>query len=151
MAVWQGRIAALAGGVIFGAGLVVSGMTNPDNVLAFLTLNAHWDPALIMVMGTAILVAATGFALTRRRSAPLFDTSFHAPTSQLIDRPLLGGATLFGVGWGVTGFCPGPALVGLFTLDPRALVFMLGFVGGLMLHDRWRRSGSEPQAALPDG
>ena len=129
-------LAALLGGIIFGAGLVVSGMTNPDKVLAFLTLGAGWDISLIFVMGSALVVAAIGYAVFGRRAAPLFEADYSMPTNKLIDKPLVGGAALFGLGWGVAGFCPGPALVGLLTLDLRAVVFVLAYVGGVLLYER---------------
>ncbi|NKC01467.1 MAG: YeeE/YedE family protein [Pseudomonadales bacterium] len=130
------NLSALFGGTIFGAGLVVSGMTDPEKVLAFLTLGAGWDPALIFVMGSAVVVATLGFWLVGKRAAPLFDTTFHAPASTALDGPLLGGAVLFGVGWGVSGFCPGPALVGVMTLDERALLFIVAYGVGVLLFEK---------------
>jgi uncharacterized membrane protein YedE/YeeE len=131
------HLSALVAGIVFGAGLVVAGMTNPDLVLAFLTLNAQWDSTLLYVLGTAVIVASIGYRLIGARKAPLFDADFHAPTSTIIDARLLSGAGVFGLGWGIAGFCPGPALVGLMTLDPRAGVFLVGFVAGLMIFERW--------------
>ena len=130
-----GNVSALVGGIIFGAGLVVSGMTDPEKVLAFLTLGDDWDPALIFVMGSAVVVATIGFWLVGKRATPLFDTEFHAPASSTLDGPLLGGAVLFGVGWGVSGFCPGPALVGVMTLDQRALLFIVAYGVGVALFE----------------
>ena len=135
----QQNVAALAGGTVFGAGLVIAGMTNPDKVLAFLTLNQHWDPALIFVMGSAVVVATLGYWLIGKRGQPLFDSSFHAPTNQVIDQPLLVGAGLFGVGWGISGFCPGPAIVGLLTLDLRAVVFIAAYLVGVFGFEWWQR------------
>ena len=126
------NLSSLLGGTIFGFGLVISGMTNPDKVLAFLTLGPQWDGALIFVLGGAVSVMFVGYRLFRS-STPLFDTEFHTPTSSVIDRDLLLGAVLFGVGWGVAGYCPGPAIVGAATLDPRALVFLVGFLVGMGL------------------
>ena len=139
------NIAALIAGTVFGAGLVISGMTDPAKVLAFLTLNSAWDPALIFVMGSAVVVAATGFWLATRRGAPLFDSDFHAPTNSVIDRRLLGGACVFGVGWGITGFCPGPALVGFFTLNSRAALFLVAFIVGVALFEWQQRLGEQAQ------
>ena len=144
------NLAALLAGTVFGAGLVISGMTDPNKVLAFLTLGSAWDPALIFVMGSAVVIATIGFAVAGRRGAPFFDSAFHAPTNTLIDKRLLSGATVFGVGWGITGFCPGPALVGFFTLDARAGVFMLAFVAGVALYE-WRQRLGEHSAATADG
>ena len=122
--------AALAG-ALFGAGLVISGMTDPDVVLAFLTLNEQWNPALIAVMGSAVAVASVGFAVARRRGAPLLAERFSEPASAAIDARLITGAALFGAGWGLSGYCPGPALVGVATFDYRAVVFVAAFALGL--------------------
>lgn len=149
--IWQQRTAALVGGLIFGAGLVVSGMTDPQKVLAFLTLNANWDPALIFVMGSAVIVATVGFALTRRKAKPLFDDLFRAPTNTLIDKRLLSGAAVFGLGWGVAGFCPGPALVGVMNGDLRAAVFIAAFLGGMVLFEQWSKKLAQDVAAMADG
>ena len=130
------NISGLIGGIIFGAGLVVSGMTNPEKVLAFLTLGAGWDPALIFVMGSAVVLATLGYWLVGMRAAPLFDGEFHLPTSTDIDTRLLSGAALFGVGWGFTGFCPGPALVGLMTLDERAMLFIVAYIVGVVIFEK---------------
>lgn len=133
--------AALAAGIVFGLGLVISGMTDPLKVIAFLKLAPGWNPALIFVMGSALLVSAVGFALAKRRIAPLFAELFMTPTKSDLDARLLVGAGLFGVGWGLAGYCPGPAIVGAFILDSRALTFMLAFLVGLALHElflqRW--------------
>jgi len=131
------QLSGLLAGVLFGAGLVLAGMTDPDKVLAFLTLGSAWDPTLIYVLGAAVVVTFVGYRIVEKRSAPLFDGVFHAPASTLIDRRLLGGAALFGVGWGIAGFCPGPALVGLMTFDPRAAIFLVAFVGGVVIYERW--------------
>jgi uncharacterized membrane protein YedE/YeeE len=125
-----GKLAALLGGIVFGLGLTVSGMTEPDNIIAFLRLGPGWNPALVLVMGSAFAVTAIGYALVQRRSGPLFESSFSLPKSTAIDVRLLGGAGLFGVGWGLAGYCPGPAIVGAFGLDPRAVVFFAAFLVG---------------------
>ena len=143
------NISGLLAGIVFGAGLVTAGMTDPAKVLAFLTLNQHWDPSLIFVLGAAVVVAAVGYRLVGLRASPLFDDEFHAPTSTLIDRRLLGGAAVFGLGWGIAGFCPGPALVGLMTLDPRAAVFLVAFVAGLLIYERWFSAAPAPEVAEP--
>ncbi len=146
------RLAGLLGGALFGAGLVVAGMTDPAKVLAFLTLNAGWDPALIFVMASAMLVTAAGYALARGRAAPWFDTSFRAPGNTVIDGRLLGGSALFGIGWGVTGYCPGPALVGAMNLDAGAALLLAGFVGGALLYERLPEGAGAPRvAARPVG
>ena len=113
-------LSALLGGVIFGAGLVLSGMTEPGNVIDFLRLGAEWNPALMVVMVSALVVTFVGYRVLAGKSAPIFDTSFHTPTKQSLDPRLVGGAVLFGIGWGVAGYCPDPAVVGAFLLDNRA-------------------------------
>ncbi|MEQ8692655.1 MAG: YeeE/YedE family protein [Pseudomonadales bacterium] len=144
------NLSAMLGGTIFGAGLVVSGMTNPEKVLAFLRVGPGWDPALLFVLGGAVVVATAGYWLVTRRPTPLFDKSFHTPASTAIDQPLIVGGVLFGLGWGIAGFCPGPALVGLMTFDPRAAVFMAAFVIGALLYERYRAAG-ETALLKPDG
>jgi hypothetical protein len=102
-------LAALACGLVFGAGLALSGMTNPAKVLAFLDVAGAWDATLAFVMGGALAVNAAAYAATRRRASPLFADAFALPTRRDLDARLLGGAALFGVGWGLVGLCPGPA------------------------------------------
>ncbi|MEM7221248.1 MAG: DUF6691 family protein [Pseudomonadota bacterium] len=128
-------LAAALAGVVFGVGLTVSGMVDPRNVLAFLTLDAAWNPALILVMGSALAVAALGYRWVLRRAHPLFADGFTIPARRDIDPALLGGAALFGVGWGLSGYCPGPALVGAFFVDARALVFLCACLIGGAAHD----------------
>ena len=126
------NLSALLAGTIFGAGLVVSGMTDPQKVLAFLTIAPGWDATLIFVMGTAVLVTTLGYALIGKLTAPLFDGQFNLPDATQIDPRLLGGASVFGLGWGMAGFCPGPALVGVMTLDTRAMIFIVAYVVGVV-------------------
>jgi uncharacterized protein len=144
------NLGALTAGLLFGAGLVVAGMTDPAKVLAFLTLDAGWDPTLIFVLGAAVVVTTIGYRLVGQRAAPLFDSEFHPPTSVLIDARLLSGAAVFGLGWGIAGFCPGPALVGVMTLDPRAAIFLAAFVAGLFVYERWLAPGAGPTALTED-
>ena len=125
-------LAALIAGVVFGTGLSISGMTNPQVVLAFLTLDGNWDPSLMLVMASAIAVTALGYRATTNRVAPLFDSEFHQPARAGIDQRLVLGAVVFGAGWGLAGYCPGPAIVGALTLDPRALAFLPGFIAALL-------------------
>jgi uncharacterized membrane protein YedE/YeeE len=122
---------ALVSGIIFGLGLTLSGMTNPDKVLAFLTLDRSWDATLIFVLISALITTAIGYAIVDKRSQPLCDSEFHKPGKTAIDGRLLGGAMLFGLGWGLAGYCPGPAIVGALTLDPRAWIFAAGLVAGM--------------------
>jgi uncharacterized membrane protein YedE/YeeE len=126
-------IAALLSGLVFGLGLLVSGMANPAKVLGFLDLGGLWDPSLAFVMGGAIAVAAVAFAVARRRSVSLLGTAMRLPSARHIDRRLVGGSLLFGVGWGVAGFCPGPALVGVGMGLAQAGVFVVAMLVGMGL------------------
>ncbi len=127
-------LAALLCGALFGAGLVVSDMINPARVLAFLDLAGDWDPSLGLVMGGALLPAALAYWLRARRAAPLLQPRFLTPEGGGIDRPLLAGAVLFGLGWGLVGLCPGPALAALLVAGPGALVFVLAMLAGMLVH-----------------
>ena len=131
-------IASLFCGLIFGWGLLISGMVRPEKVLAFLDIFGAWDPSLAVVMIAALLVSAPGFMLARRRERPLFATQCSWPTKTGIDRPLAIGSTLFGIGWGLVGLCPGPALENLATLSPRVIAFVVAMAGGMALHDVWQ-------------
>src|SRR5664279_4557442 len=106
-------IISLVSGLLFGLGLTISGMVNPAKVLGFLDVAGHWDPSLAFVMAAAIPVAAVGFAMARRRTVPLQALAFSGPTTSKVDVKLAAGAILFGVGWGLAGYCPGPALASL--------------------------------------
>lgn len=120
-------------GLVFGIGLIVSGMANPAKVLGFLDLAGAWDPSLLLVMGGAIAVGVIAFFIARRRTVSLLGTSMRLPTSRDIDRRLVGGSLLFGIGWGVAGFCPGPGLVALGMGEVKALVFVAAMLGGMGL------------------
>jgi uncharacterized membrane protein YedE/YeeE len=128
----MGPFAALLAGAVFGLGLSVSGMADPTIVLAFLTLDSGWNASLLVVMAAAVTVTTIGYRLAGSRAAPLLDSEFHAPARRDIDRRLILGAIVFGAGWGLAGYCPGPAIVGALTLDPRALAFLPGFVVGMI-------------------
>ncbi len=124
-----GRVlAALMAGLVFGAGLVISGMSNPQKVLNFLDITGSWDPSLIFVMGGAMLTTLVGYRLIFAREKPLFDSRFHRPTTTNIDKRLLGGAVIFGVGWGLSGFCPGPAWTALPLMASGAIVFIVAML-----------------------
>lgn len=120
-------------GLLFGIGLVVSGMADPAKVLNFLDLSGAWDPSLAFVMGGAIVVTFVGYRLVLRRGRPVMGDAFHLPTKTRIDRRLLGGAIIFGVGWGLGGFCPGPALTALGLGQPGTLVFVPAMFIGFWL------------------
>ncbi len=132
---------ALLAGLVFGLGLIVSGMANPAKVIGFLDLAGRWDPSLALVMGGAIAVGVVAFALARRRSRSLLGAEMRLPSSDRIDRRLIGGAVLFGVGWGVAGFCPGPALVALGMGAPKALVFVGAMLVGMVVFELFERRG----------
>lgn len=133
---------ALLAGLIFGLGLILSGMANPAKVLGFLDLAGAWDPSLMFVMGGAIGVAFVGFAAAARRKVTPSGEPINLPTARQIDRPLVIGALMFGIGWGIAGFCPGPALVGVGMLEPKALLFVLAMLGGMGLFE-WRRRNKD--------
>ncbi len=129
-------MAALAG-LVFGLGLLVSGMADPQKVLGFLDLAGAWDPSLALVMGGAIALGLPGFALARRRSRSLLGAPMQLPARQTIDAPLLFGSALFGIGWGLAGYCPGPALVGTAEGLGSAAIFSLAMLAGMLLYGLW--------------
>lgn len=130
-------VVALLVGSLFGLGLGVSGMIDPAKVLNFLDLAGSWDPTLAFVMGGAVLVSFPAFQLAKGGSRrPLFSESFHLPSRQDIDGRLMIGAALFGIGWGLGGFCPGPAIAALSSLQWPVLGFILAMVAGQWLADR---------------
>jgi uncharacterized membrane protein YedE/YeeE len=118
-------------GLMFGIGIVVSGMANPVKVLNFFDVAGPWDPSLAFVMGGAVIVAFLGYRLVLRRPAPLLDARFHLPDNPRIDARLLGGSALFGVGWGIAGFCPGGALPALGTGRIEVLAFTAALIAGI--------------------
>ncbi len=123
--------AALASGLLFGLGLTVSQMINPGKVIGFLDLLGDWDPSLAFVMATAIPVAALGYALARQYRSPLCAPNFARPTQSQIDRKLIFGAILFGIGWGLVGYCPGPALAALGLGNPATMLFVGSMLVGM--------------------
>ncbi len=126
---------AFAAGLVFGLGLLLSGMADPAKVLGFLDLAGRWDPSLAFVMAGAIALAALAFARVRGRARSLLGEPIQLPTASRIDRRLLVGALLFGVGWGLAGFCPGPAIVALGLGETKAVVFVLAMLGGMGLFE----------------
>jgi len=127
----MGILTSLLAGLLFGIGLIISGMANPAKVLGFLDLAGHWDPSLAFVMGGAVAVGMLAFALARRRTLSMLGEPLRMPGSGVIDRRLLAGSTLFGIGWGIAGFCPGPALVSLGAGEGKALVFVAAMAAGM--------------------
>ena len=131
----MGALIALASGLLFGLGLLAGGMTNPAKVKAFLDVAGAWDPSLAFVMGGAIAVGLVAFRLARRRATAWSGAAMALPTSTAIDAKLITGGVLFGVGWGVAGLCPGPALVALTSGSSAALLFGGAMLAGMLLHD----------------
>lgn len=126
---------SLLAGAVFGIGLLVSGMANPAKVLGFLDLGGSWDPSLAFVMAGAIAVGAVAFALARHRSTSLLGLPMRLPASREVDRRLAIGSLLFGAGWGIAGFCPGPALVAVGLGEGKALLFVAAMLGGMVLFE----------------
>ena len=147
-------VALLAGG-LFGLGLAVSGMTNPAKVVGFLDVSGDWDPTLAFVMGGALLVTIPAFRLILGRPRPILAEGFALPKGSALDGRLLGGAALFGVGWGLSGFCPGPAVTALVTGLAPVFAFVAAMLVGMVLHawvfERPNRDGVEAQRANPEG
>ena len=127
-------------GLMFGIGLILAGMTDPGKVIGFLDLFGNWDPSLALVMGGAIGVAMFAFVVARRRTTSFLGTAMHLPAPGQIDRPLVVGSLVFGVGWGLAGFCPGPALVSLGSGQVKAAVFVLAMLAGMIVFEWAARS-----------
>jgi uncharacterized membrane protein YedE/YeeE len=137
-------------GLIFGVGLLISGMTQPAKVLGFLDILGRWDPTLAFVMASALVVSGLGFALLRKREKQAFAASYLWPTRTVIDRRLVVGSLLFGTGWGLVGLCPGPALVNLAGLMPSLMVFVLAMAAGMIIKDLWERIAAPRHAVADD-
>lgn len=140
------RISEFFVGLLFGVGLLLSGMADPAKVLGFLDLIGPWDPSLALVMGGAILVGFFAFALAKKRTTSFLGGALHLPQANQIDRRLVIGSLLFGAGWGLAGFCPGPALVSLFAGQPKAAVFVVAMVAGMILFEVADRYIHQPRA-----
>ena len=128
-------LAAFAAGLVFGIGLILSGMTDPGKVIGFLDLAGRWDPSLAFVMAGAILVGFAAFIAARRGAQPVLGGDIRLPAVTRIDRRLILGSLVFGVGWGLAGFCPAPALLSLGTSTLKALTFVLGMLAGMALYE----------------
>ena len=126
-------LVAAASGLLFGAGLTLSGMVDPLKVLGFLDVAGRWDPTLVLVLAGAVGVNVVGYRLVLRRRAPWLAERFVLPTATKVDRPLVAGAVLFGVGWGLVGYCPGPALAALPSGAPKVALFVAAMVAGSLL------------------
>ncbi len=133
-------LAAFASGALFAGGLVLGGMTQPAKIVAFLDVAGRWDPTLALVMGGAVVTYAVAFRLIRRRAHPLLADGFVLPTRRAIDARLVGGAALFGVGWGLAGYCPGPALASLAAGAEQAACFVVAMLMAMAVFDLVERS-----------
>ena len=137
----MGAVFALTAGIVFGIGLIAAGMTDPAKVKGFLDLAGAWDPSLALVMGGAIGVGVFAFAAARRRTHAWSGERMELPTGGSVDSRLLAGGVLFGAGWGLGGFCPGPALVAASSGAIAGLVFVAAMLAGMVIHDRLLASG----------
>lgn len=129
------RFSEFVVGLVFGVGLILSGMTDPGKVIGFLDLFGAWDPSLALVMGGAILVGVFAFALAKKRTTTFLGGALTLPGSRDIDRRLVVGGLLFGAGWGLAGFCPGPAIVSLASGQPKAAVFVVAMLAGMLVFE----------------
>ena len=141
-------LASLLVGLLFGTGLVVSDMIDPAKVLGFLDIAGQWDPSLALVMGGAVAVGAIGFAVARRRSRSLLGTPMRLPVTRRIDTRLLAGSAMFGAGWGLVGFCPGPAIAAVGAGEPKALLFLLALLAGMGVYELLERRRLAPEATV---
>jgi uncharacterized membrane protein YedE/YeeE len=135
----QHRISEFLVGLVFGLGLILSGMTDPGKVIGFLDLAGLWDPSLALVMGGAIAVGFFAFAIAKKRTVNFFGGALHLPKSNQIDKPLVIGAVLFGAGWGLAGFCPGPGLVSLASGNVKGAFFVAFMLVGMQLFEIFNR------------
>lgn len=140
---------ALFVGIIFGAGLALSDMINPARVQAFLDIAGDWDPTLAFVMGSALIPSAIGYLIRRRMDAPLLGSAFYIPENRTLDRTLLTGAALFGIGWGLVGFCPGPAISGLVLGAWQPWLFVAAMFAGMLVHKYATASRADARDARP--
>ena len=127
------KIISLVSGIIFGIGLVISGMTNPEKVIGFLSITHNWDASLIFVMSGGIITAGPFFYLMRNRQTSSLGNQIDLPKKQKLDKKIIIGASLFGVGWGLVGLCPGPAIAAIATFDPIIIVFLLSMAAGVLV------------------
>ena len=139
---YHNRISEFVAGLLFGSGLIVSGMTDPAKVLGFLDLAGAWNPSLAFVMGGAILIGFFAFLIARTRTLTLLGGALHLPKATVLDKRLVIGGLVFGAGWGLAGFCPGPALVAMAMGQPKALVFVLAMLAGMQLYEMLERRRS---------
>jgi uncharacterized protein len=132
------RVIEFVLGLLFGVGLLISGMTDPGKVQGFLDVAGAWDPSLALVMGGGVMVGLLGFTWARKKHSSFSGAPLQWPEMTQIDRPLVLGSLMFGTGWGLAGFCPGPALVAMAAGNDKALVFVLAMMAGMVLFDRFK-------------
>ncbi|MEW9804521.1 DUF6691 family protein [Mesorhizobium marinum] len=140
-------LSALVIGLIFGAGIAISGMINPAKVLNFFDVAGTWDPSLAFVMGGALVITSIGYFLVFKRPAPAFEQKFHLPAKKELDLPLLAGSAVFGVGWGIAGFCPGGAIPALGLMKSEAFIFVAAMIAGIVLARLLRQATSAAVAS----
>lgn len=143
-------LSAFVAGLVFGLGLILSGMTNPAKVIGFLDLAGQWDPSLGLVMGGAIMVASVGFHLAGKRSRAVLGEPMRLPTATQIDRRLVLGSLTFGVGWGLAGYCPGPAVASLLSGRSEPVIFVLAMLAGMALYEWQTRLSAAMPTPRPD-
>lgn len=141
------RLTEFVVGLLFGLGLLLSGMTDPGKVIGFLDLSGLWDPSLAFVMGGAIVVGVFAFTVAKKRTQTFLGGALHLPTSSQIDKRLIVGSALFGAGWGVAGFCPGPGLVSMASGEPKAAVFVVAMLLGMGVFEVADRLIHKPRLA----
>lgn len=139
---------AFIAGLVFGIGLLVAGMANPAKVLGFLDIAGAWDPSLGLVMAGAIAVGVIAFTLAKRRSHSLLGQPIQLPSNRQIDRRLIGGSLLFGIGWGIAGICPGPSIVLLGAGEMKGVAFVTAMIAGMFVYELMERSGRQAQPSV---
>jgi hypothetical protein len=137
-------VSSLLVGVLFGLGLTISGMINPAKIIGFLDIAGEWDPSLLVVMASALAVASVGYRIVLARGKPAFEDRFQLPTKTAIDRPLILGSALFGIGWGLSGLCPGPAISAASLGQGAVYSYLLAMAVGMMLKDGWKKAARSP-------
>lgn len=142
------RLSEFIVGLLFGWGLLISGMTDPAKVIGFLDLAGSWDPSLALVMGGAIAVGFFAFGAAKKRTSNFLGGALHLPTSRDLDKRLLLGALLFGAGWGLAGFCPGPGIVSMAAGQPKAMVFVVAMLAGMLVFEWLDRLGRRTVSAV---
>ena len=128
------KLFSLLSGIIFGIGLVISGMTNPEKVIGFLSLTYNWDASLIFVMGGAIIITAPAFFVLKNKTSSSLGLEIQLPQKRNLDKKLLLGSSLFGIGWGLVGLCPGPAVSSIAIFEPLTIVFLLSMIVGILIN-----------------